>query len=81
MESKMSNKKETAQELSDIISGTLTDPINAKIISIIGSCKTLHQLESVNNWIERVVKNREERAVLYGIINLRFGQIDCNIDI
>jgi hypothetical protein len=77
----MAKKKETSQELSDLISGTLSDPVNAKIISVIGSCKTLHQLESINNWIERVVKNPEERAVLYGIINLRFGQIDCNIDI
>jgi hypothetical protein len=77
----MSKKRETSQELSELIGSTLSDPVNAKIIRVIGSCKTLHQLESVNNWIERIVKSPEERAILYGIINLRFGQIDCNIDI
>jgi hypothetical protein len=77
----MAKRKGTNQELSELISGMLSDPINAKIIKVIGSCKTLHQLESVNNWIERIVKSPEERAVLYGIINLRFGQIDCNLDI
>lgn len=70
--------QETVQET---IQRVLTSPVNSKILSVIGSCKTLGQLESCKHWIERIVDSPEDKSVLYMLANVHFGRIDYGIDI
>lgn len=74
-------KKESVIEALAEIRKAQNNPINIKIISVIGSCKTTHQLDSCKTWFENVVKDEESKLLLYLMTNLRFGQIDCGIDI
>jgi len=71
------SKTEAIQEALDKISQARSNPKTAKIISVIGSCKTTHQLEACKSWFNRIVKDEESRALLYLTANMRFGQIDC----
>jgi hypothetical protein len=75
------NRQEAMQEALEKISQARSNPKTAKIISVIGSCKTTHQLESCKAWFNRIVKDEESRTLLYLTANMRFGQIDCGIDI
>lgn len=69
------------QEVVAQISQASNDPKNAKIISVIGSCKTLHQLETCKAWFNQIVKDEESLAILSLAVNMRFGQINCGIDV
>lgn len=73
--------QEKLQEALETLQKAAASPNNAKIVSVIGSCKTLNQLESCKHWIERVVRTPEEKLMLYMLANLQFGRIDCGIDI
>lgn len=75
------SKAEITEEALKLINKTLVSKNNVKLISVIGSCRTLAQLESCKHWIERIVKSPEERTILYGLAAMRFGQIDCGIDV
>jgi hypothetical protein len=77
----MSRSHEVTQEAEELIQRAINSPQGIKLLSTIGSCRTLPQLESCKHWIERVVKSPEERTVLYSFVNLRFGQIDCGMDV
>jgi hypothetical protein len=73
--------QEKIQEVLETLQKTAASPTNAKIVSVIGSCKTLGQLDSCKEWIDRVVRKPEEKLMLYMMANLQFGRIDCGIDI
>jgi len=75
------NKQEAVQEALKKISEASSNPKTAKIISVIGSCKTTHQLESCKAWFNRIIKDEESRILLYLAAKIRFSQIDCGIDI